>query len=140
MGRFRTAIAALSAATALTACVMPTDDMMNNRYLDIEAAPIPSNQTGFWTGTSGPYMTTLLLHKDGTGLSCSSWQTNNSLSRVKVSEGTIYFQDGARLHISGGGDEIVAKAPYTFSQTINYRPDPALEHAAPYCSTQLQDK
>lgn len=121
----------------LSACAMPTSDMINNDFASVRAVSVPSGVKGKWTGSSGPYLMTISLSQDGTGLSCSAWGSKQSLGRIKYDGSQLRFQDGTRLDLALQGGSLVGRAPYTGAQNIVFVSDPDLTSADPYCSKNI---
>ncbi|MCV4287002.1 hypothetical protein OH708_03680 [Pseudomonas capsici] len=121
----------------LGACVMPTDDMINNDFSAVRAVPAPPGMPGKWTGSNGPYLMTIFLEQDGTGLSCYGWGNKQSVGRIKFDGGQLRFQDGTRIKLARQGEKLLGRAPYTSAQDIVFVSDPELSLADPYCSKNL---
>jgi hypothetical protein len=116
---------------------MPTDDLLNNRYMERRQETVPVGVAGDWTGTMGPYLVTVRLAADGTGLMCSSYNTNNTVINLKYAAGVLYFQDGTRMEIAKVGETLAGKTPYFGSATTKLYPDMGLSQAAPYCKKAM---
>ena len=127
----------LGAFAALSGCVMPTDDLLNNRYMEHVPEAPPAGMAGDWTGTMGPYLLTLRIDQDGTGRMCSSYLQNNSVNALKYAGGTLYYQDGTRTAANYSSDTLTILAPYFNSQPSRLVRDTGLKQAAPYCQQNL---
>lgn len=131
-------IVAMAIAMGLMAgCVMPIDDMINNRYMDYPAQAVPAGMDGNWTGVMGPYLMTLQLRENGTGELCNSYGSSNYLQAVKFNDGVIYIQDGTRMSADLNGDALAVEPPYAGSQASRLQRDSDLAMAAPYCKQNL---
>lgn len=120
----------------LTGCVSPSSDMLNNNFTTI----LPNDKTlnGYWSGNNGPYLVTFKFNGDGTGLMCSSYNDKNTLEKLKINNGVIYMQNGLKQTIlKSTNDELTLKVNYLGSATFNYKPDPRLTNASPYCEKNL---
>lgn len=126
----------LVTAVLLVACASPSGDMLNNQFTSIVAQP--SNISGIWSGSNGPYLVTYKINADGTGLMCSSWQDKNTVSRIKVADGIFYGQDGLKQAITqASSNSLVLHTSYLTGADYKYIPDPSLQNASPYCAKEL---
>lgn len=116
----------------LTGCV---GLMMENRYMDKAAEPVPPGYSGAWTGTIGNYLSTIKLNPDGTGLVCNSWHTHNSVERLKYSAGAIYPQSGGSLNIQVTGNQMTGKL--AGAGTYRFVKDDDMIESAPYCQKNM---
>lgn len=125
----------------LTACTMPTDDMLNNKFVSISPQPLGNVYTeSIWTGNNGPYLITLILHNDGTGVMCSSYQTRNSLEKTKYNDGILYDQSGGRTKLSLNGNNLIGNSPYFGAKTIIFYRDNDLKEASIYCKKAIESQ
>jgi hypothetical protein len=127
----------IPALLALGGCAMPTGDMMDNKYMERTAEPVPAGVAGDWTGTMGPYLLSMRIGSNGAGVMCSAYHTNNAVMNLKYSGGTLYFQDGTRLPIQPAGDNLVGTSPYFGSAKTTLYKDQGFAQAAPYCRNNL---
>lgn len=121
----------------LSGCAMPTDDILNNNFVSVVPTAPPPELVGNWTGSSGPYLMTLVIHRDGTALSCHAWNERNSVSRAKFRDGYIYMQDGTRMSFASSAGGVTATSSYSGSKPIHFVSDPQLSASAPYCTKSL---
>lgn len=121
----------------LGGCAMPTADMTNNRYMEQTAEAAPPGISGDWTGTMGPYLLSLRIGRDGSGVMCSAYHTSNAVMNLKYNAGTLYFQDGTRLTIQPSGNTLIGTSPYFGSATTTLYKDQGFAQAAPYCRNSL---
>ncbi len=120
----------------LVGCISPSGDMLNNNFTTI--VPTDNSLNGYWSGNNGPYLVTFKFNGDGTGLMCSSYGDSNTLEKLKVSNGVMYMQNGLKQTITKNTkDDLVLKVSYLGSATFNYKPDPKLTNASPYCEKNL---
>lgn len=121
---------------ALVGCASPSGDMLNNKFTTI--IPTDTNLRGYWSGNNGPYLVTFKFSGDGTGLMCSSYDDKNTLEKLKISDGIIYMQNGLKQNIlKSNENDLMLKVNYLGSATFNYKPDPRLINASPYCEKNL---
>jgi len=133
------AIPAAAAFAILAAgCTTPYEAMKNNRYGDVTPHTVPDEIAGTWTGTSGPYLMTVKLGQDGRGLSCASWQANESVNNVKYAAGRLYFPDGMQMTVGAEGGQLVAVYDQKGMEPIRLNPDTELVEASPYCRDKLR--
>lgn len=131
-------IVVIAAALGLMAgCASPFDDMINNRYLNYPAQAVPAGMDGNWTGVMGPYLMTLQMREDGSGVFCNSYGASNYMQAVKYNAGTIYVQDGTRLGVSVSADTLTATSSYSGAKPSVFQRDDDLVKAAPYCRENL---
>ncbi|CAM5430767.1 J517_1871 family lipoprotein [Eoetvoesiella caeni] len=121
-------------------CALPADNMTSNRYSNVVQKPVEKPYAGLWSGTSGSALMTLRIDKDGRGISCSSRDGKDSVSKLKLSDDTLYFQDGTKMALTYADGYIdgVSSSPSTDSQTIRFARDTGLINASPYCRERLQ--
>ncbi len=122
---------------SVAGCAMPMDDMLNNQFSSVVPSAPPHELVGNWTGSSGPYLMTLVIRKDGSGLSCHAWNERNAVSRAKYRDGFVYLQDGTRMRVSSSGSGLAATTSYSGATPLNFVPDPDLREAAPFCAKSL---
>ncbi|WP_427838087.1 J517_1871 family lipoprotein [Acinetobacter baumannii] len=114
-----------------------TNDLINNQYMEIQ--PTDSPITGNWTGNNGPYLVTYRFNEDGTGLSCYSYGATNTVERFKVNGKTLILQTGIKQTIEEYSEHsLTLKANYYGGAKYNYKPDPELLMASPYCGRELK--
>jgi PBP1b-binding outer membrane lipoprotein LpoB len=131
-----TLVAAL--LVALSGCSSAVSDMVNNRFLDVVPQSV-TTESGNWTGSMGPYISTLAISADGNGELCYSYVTANVVQAIKVSGGSIYVQDGTSMAItSSTTKELVAVSTYGKDQTFTFRNDQELTLASSYCKQALK--
>lgn len=130
--------AALVLLAGLSGCLAPYEAMKNNQYAQVDPQPAPTALVGTWTGTSGPYLMTVKMGADGRGLSCASWQANESLNNVKYSGGRLYFPDGMQMAVSIEAETLMATYDSKDHAPIQLWPDPQLVDASPYCQGKLR--
>lgn len=124
------------ACLGLIGCVSPTGDMLKNNFTTI--LPNDNSLNGYWSGNNGPYLVTFKFNGDGTGLMCSSYGDSNTLEKLKIADGVMYMQNGLKQTITKStSDELTLKVNYLGSATFNYRLDPRLTNASPYCEKNL---
>jgi len=131
----------LAALSILNGCASPVSDvygdMMNNQFMAHQAEPVPAGMAGHWTGVSGPYLMTLHLNEDGTGLYCMTGAGSETLSVAKYQGGALYDQGGTRMTLSVTGDRLMGSPPYKYSQPIEFQRDDSLSMANPYCRDSM---
>ena len=121
---------------SLVGCVSPTGDMLNNKFTTI--LPTDTSLSGFWSGNNGPYLVSFKFNGDGTGLMCSSYNNKNTIEKLKISDGIVYMQNGLKQTILKNTDtDLTLKVNYLGSAKFNYKPDPKLINASPYCEKNL---
>lgn len=120
----------------LVGCVSPTSDMLNNNFTTI--IPADNSINGYWSGNNGPYLVTFKFNGDGTGLMCSSYGDSNTLEKLKITNGVMYMQNGLKQTIlESSENNLTLKVNYLGSAKFNYKPDPKLINASPYCEKNL---
>ncbi|MEO1892514.1 MAG: J517_1871 family lipoprotein [Alcanivorax sp.] len=129
---------AVAAAAALIGCATPLDGLLDSRYSEVRPAPAPSQMVGTWTGNMGPYLLTLQVESDGTGLYCYSWNEKHAVNRLKYDGERLVFQDGARAEVvSASSEKLVLRPSYEHSSESVLRDDQELREASPFCATEL---
>lgn len=130
---------AVAAAAALAGCATPLDGLLDSRYSEVRPAPAPSQMVGTWTGSMGPYLVTLEVEPDGTGLYCYSWNEKHAVNRLKYDGERLVFQDGSMASIVDlVADKLVIRPDYSHASRATLRPDEGLVEASPYCAKAMQ--
>ncbi|WP_145957994.1 J517_1871 family lipoprotein [Brenneria goodwinii] len=115
-----------------------TDDLLKNDFPSVVEKNAPSNLVGVWTGSTGPYLTTLIIKENGSGLSCYSWNNNNAIGKIKYDGQEIRLQDGSRLQIKNIDElNLIAHAPYYMGADYTFYKDNELKNASPYCEKEI---
>lgn len=122
----------------LQACVSPTNDMLNNKF--VEVSPTSQTITGVWTGTMGPYLLSYKINSDGTGYSCYSYNTAEVTSKIKINNDMIYLSDGTRLKIEKITNSDLLLKNFYLGLNKNYRfiKDDDFKNASDYCQKALK--
>ncbi len=125
-------------ALVVSGCVPPSDGMRGDRFDDVTPKPVNKTHTGFWTGPKGPDLLTLRIDDDGRGVSCTTRNGKDTLTKLRISDGTLYFQDGTRMALTYADGYIDGRSLGPGSQSVRFNRDIDLSQASPYCRTQLQ--
>ena len=124
---------------SLVACMSPTADMMNNQYMNVTPMLSKNEMVGIWSGSVGPFAVTYKIEKDGTGLSCSSWNGKDTLEKIKINDKKMISQGGmTQTIVNVDVNELVLKMNYLGSGKYTFKPDPELKGASPYCESQFK--
>jgi hypothetical protein len=126
---------ALVMVLVLAGCKSPIDDIINNKFIETNISAPPADIVGTWTGNNGPYLITMKIFDDGSGLSCSSWNDKNSVNKIKFSAGYLYFQDGAKMAVSISGGKLIGKFDYSFTNDVSFVEDKKLTNASLFCQS-----
>lgn len=114
------------------------NDLYGNNFPAVQVIPVPPALVGAWSGSMGPYLTTLKLDPSGVGLMCTSWNGRDSVSRLKYDGNQLRMQDGSRLNIVSSNDQKMhVEAPYFGGANYTMYRDDQLVSASPYCAQQL---
>lgn len=126
-------------AAILAGCAIPDpmDMFHDNRFAEIVPDPAPPEFVGTWTGSNGPYLMTVRINVDGTGLYCSTSGVNDALGRIKIKGDHIYYPEGGRMALSMDGDVMVGAHDYQGAPAARFVRDDDLVEAAPYCAENL---
>jgi len=130
----------LLATLLLTACVSPVDDILNNQFTTIKATPINDDRVvNTWTASIASYLTTLKMNADGTGVFCQSAGASNAIEKVKFTDGTFYFQNGAKMTFeSVNNNQLTLFTRYYGNKNeTNFIADGDLKEASIYCQKEL---
>ena len=128
----------LAVCSSIAGCASPAGDMLSNNFSALSPSPAPSVPAGIWTGSMGPYLSTIKIDIAGGGLFCSSWGTADYAEKIKVVDSTIYTQSGTRLIITKEeSGALHAKSPYGFGDEFKLSADPELTEASIYCQKQI---
>lgn len=123
----------------LTGCAGPMDDLLGGRYSEVDPMPARPGLTGMWTGSMGPYLVTLEVEPDGTGLYCYSWNEKHAVNRLKYDGERLVFQDGSMASIIDlVPDKLIIRPDYSHASRATLRPDEGLVEASPYCAKAMQ--
>lgn len=132
-------ISIIFAALLVTGCASPVDDLINNKFSEVVAKPVANQYIGIWTGSTGPWLTTMSIKQNGTGIYCSSWAQRNFVGNLKVVDDIVNFQDGAKLQIAPVNGILVGNYVGKGHGDTQYKfmRDPVLKEASPYCKTEM---
>lgn len=120
----------------LSGCAM-NNDLLSGQFSAI--APKSTDLSGYWSGNGGPWLVTIKINSDGTGLMCQSYNGKDMLDKIKVVDDVIYNQNNLKLKVtSKASDKLVLKADYYMGATFNFTPDPLLKNASLYCESALR--
>lgn len=122
----------------VSGCALPTGDMASNRFSDVVPELLNKPYAGLWSGTNGPSLIALRIDEDGRGTSCSSWNGKDSVSNIKLSDDTLYFQDGTSMALTYADGYINGVSSQAGSQNVRFAQDSGLAQASPYCREKLQ--
>lgn len=129
-------IAVILISSLLVGCA--SDDLLKNNFPSVIEKKAPESLVGIWTGSTGPYTTTIHIKNDGTGVSCYSWNDKNAIRKVKYDGVSIRFQEGTRLEIKNINSEFfVAYAPYYLVADYVFYKDANLKNASPFYEKQV---
>ena len=121
----------------LGGCATPSGDMLNNKFFEIQ----PDRQViaGFWTGAVGPYSTTIKLNADGSGVYCESFNNNEHIMNLKISNNTLYISNGARLKVQAINNQVAQFKNIYFGLNMEYKlyKDDNLSQSSPFCKNKL---
>lgn len=123
----------------LAGCAIPDplDMFHDNRFAEVVPDPAPSEFVGTWTGSNGPYLMTVRINEDGTGLYCSAFGRYESRGRIKIKDHHIYYPEGGRMLLSMDGEVLVGSYDYGGVSPARFVRDDDLVEAAPYCAENL---
>lgn len=125
---------ALACSLILVAgCQSPMSDIINNKYMQVTPEPVRPTMVGFWTGTMGPYLTTMKVDADGTGVLCYSWSSNDIVQKFKHNGSVLYVQDGLKVNISEADNSLVLESNYFASKPNQLFKDSSLKEASIFC-------
>lgn len=132
-------LAGLVFVAALTACSTPVDDLINNKFAEVVAKPVKDQYIGVWTGSTGPWLTTMAIKQNGAGIYCSSWAQRNFTGNLKVVDDVVNYQDGAKLQIALVEGGLVGNYVGKGHSDTQYKfmHDPVLKEASPYCKAEM---
>ncbi|WP_041703282.1 J517_1871 family lipoprotein [Pseudogulbenkiania sp. NH8B] len=128
----------LSGLFLLGGCASPMDDMLNNRFIEVMPTAAPETLVGAWTGAMGPWLATVKLAPDGSGLMCSSFGGQDLLYRLKYAGNAVYVQDGSRFSMSRNGGNVIVTTNYFGGGYYPFVADTALAQASVACSSKLR--
>ena len=129
-------IGALCFGFTLSGCAM-NNDLLSGQFSSI--TPKPTDLSGYWSGSGGPWLVTIKFNDDGTGLMCQSYNGKDILDKIKVVDNVVYNQNNLKLKIiSKSGEKLALKADYYMGATFAFTPDPLLKIASPDCERSLK--
>lgn len=98
---------------ALGGCASPVDDVLNNRFSQIQAQPVPVALVGRWVGSVGPYLLTMQFSGDGKGTYSYTYLGTPIVQQTKYSSGEVFVEDGTRvIVIDSNANAITIKSPH----------------------------
>lgn len=136
--RSLTSVLMVLIVSGVSGCALPAGDMTSNQFSNVVPKPIIKPYAGLWSGTSGSYLMTLRIDKDGRGISCSSRNGKDSVSNLKLSDDTLYFQDGTKMVLTYVDGYIDGVSPSAGLENVRFARDSGLIEASPYCRERLQ--
>lgn len=125
------------AALLVTGCATPVDDLMNNKFAEVVEKPVKNQYVGVWTGSTGPWLTTMAIKQNGAGTYCSSWNQRNFVGNLKVVDDVVNFQDGAKLSIAQVDGSLTGSYLGSGDAQYKFMRDSVLKEASPYCKTEM---
>jgi hypothetical protein len=140
MNKKGVAIIVTLAALAISACNSTVDDMLNNKFTSVIATQAPPGLVGVWTGSMGPYLTTMKWFDDGNGIFCYSFGQNDVLQKMKFSGGDLYLQDGAMLRLTSTSRDKISITNIYDNKNHEFHSDQKLSSSSIYCSDKLKAK
>ncbi|GKX58340.1 hypothetical protein SOASR031_06550 [Leminorella grimontii] len=115
------------------------NDMANNDFPGIVPTAVPEGLVKVWTGSMGPYLSTMKIDRDGTGLYCYSWNGKDVVGRLKYDGTNIIFQDGQRMEVASvNNNELKTHVSYYMGADYVYYQDNELKNASPFCSKSIK--
>ncbi|BDM64572.1 hypothetical protein NFHSH190041_20240 [Shewanella sp. NFH-SH190041] len=121
----------------LAGCASPFSDMLNNKFMNVVQTPQP-NLAGLWTGTMGPYLVTMQINPNGSGVSCYEYNGTGGIQRLKVSSDTVFMQDGTKVTVAQKGGQLEVSVPYLGGGSYKFVPDNELAQASLFCADKLK--
>ncbi len=133
------AISIIFTALLITGCSTPVDDLINNKFSEVVAKQVKDQYIGVWTGSTGPWLTTMAIKQNGAGMYCSSWAQRNFMGNLKVVDDIVNYQDGAKLQISLVDGVLVGNYVGKGHSDTQYKfmRDPVLKEASPFCKAEM---
>lgn len=125
-------------ALVVSGCTLPSEGTRGDRFDDVTPKPVNKAHTGFWTGPKGQNLLTLRIDGDGRGVSCTTRDGKDTLTKLRISDGRLYFQDGTRMALTYADGYIDGQSLGVESQSVRFTKDVGLTQASPYCKEQLQ--
>jgi len=123
---------------ALLAGCAASSDLMNNDFPAIAPIAPPKAMVGIWTGSMGPYLTSMRFDVSGAGVMCYSWNGKDVVARLKYDGRQIRISDGMRLDVGGVSSEVLkVRSNYYMGSDFSMYRDDDLSSAAPYCTKNL---
>lgn len=110
-----------------------------NDYLTANAQKPDNSLLGVWVAGMGPYLSTIKLNQDGSGLFCYSWNGKNVLYKLVYNGKSIIVQSGEKLDIDNFSQtEINVTANYYMSQKYTFYRDDNLKKLSAYCAENIK--
>ena len=137
MDNFMKKIFAFSLFFLLSGCVTPTNQMINNKFSEVE--PSTLSVSGIWTISIGPSISTIKLDSDGNGILCDDTSGHVVFNKVKYANNMIYIQNGMTLEVKRLNKDIL-EARITLSASNSnmvYKADNDLKAASLKCAKEL---
>ncbi|MCQ9616483.1 hypothetical protein L1889_06985 [Paenalcaligenes niemegkensis] len=131
-------LTAISFLIFMAGCMGVTGGSLGSRFDEAMPTPVSPTHAGLWTAVEASDVTTLRIDEDGRGVACSSRDGKDLLSNLKVSDDTLYFQDGLSMALNYGEGYIDGLAIDAESQNVRFVRDDGLQSASPYCRNKLQ--
>lgn len=122
----------------VSGCALPMEDTKGNEFSGVVPKLINKSYAGLWTGENGSDSITLRIDEDGRGVSCSSRNGRDSVSNLKLANGTLYLQDGTKMDLVYADGYINGVSPSSGVQSVRFFPDNGLVKASPYCRNIMQ--
>lgn len=125
---------------SISGCATVSNDMLHNKFVGINPQPVPSAFVGTYTGATGPWLTTVILNSNGSGVSCATYNGKTQLDKVKYSEGKLFYQNGVKvtLQLRDLSSYMMTVSYYGVTQDYVMYKDADLSNASLQCSSQLK--
>jgi hypothetical protein len=124
----------------LAGCQSPVDDMLNNKFIEIQEQAPPSELKGYWTGSIGPYLMTIKVGADGYGVDCYSYLSEPIIGKLKYNNNFIYQQSGTKMKVKFISDnKLVTTAEYYGTTDHVFYKDDDLKKADFLCKKALSE-
>lgn len=122
----------------ITGC-STTGDVDATDYIKSKPVNVDSSMVGVWVAGMGPYLSTMKINSDGTGLFCYSWNGKDVLYKMIYNGKTLIVQSGEKLDVDNfNSSEIDVTANYYMGKKYTFYRDDSYTKSSAYCTANLK--
>lgn len=114
-------------------------DVNADDYLRSSPQNVDNKMVGVWVAGMGPYLTTIKINPDGTGLFCYSWNGKDVLYKLIYDGKSLIVQSGEKLDVDKfNSSEINVTANYYMGKKYTFYRDDNYIKSSSYCTANVK--